>query len=120
MILNYSYNLITLNIKKKYYILIIYMPKTFYFDKNYFLICLVVIILISYIIVSYYIQNNCVQCNIQKDRDNEIIIDKIRNIESNLQENTKKIENYQSNRETIVNTVNYPNAVMQKDPKELN
>lgn len=96
------------------------MPKTFCFDKNYFLICLVVIILISYIIVSYYIQNNCVQCNIQKDRDNEIITDKIRNIESNLQENSKKIENYQSNRETIVNTVNYPNAVIQKDPKELN
>jgi hypothetical protein len=93
------------------------MSKTFCFDKNYFIICIVVIILILYIIIYHYIQNNCIQCNIENER--------IKNIE----ETTKKIENYQSNntnntntnnKETIVNTISYPTAVIQRDPKELN
>jgi hypothetical protein len=99
------------------------MPKTFCFDRNYFLIFLfviILIILIIYIIVSYYIQNNCIQCTIQKNKDTEIITNKIKNIENNLQETTKRIENYQSNKETVVNTINYPNAVIQRDPKTLN
>lgn len=96
------------------------MSKLIKFDKNYFLIGIFIIILIIYICINYYIQNSCVQCSIEKDKTEDLLNNKIRNIESRLQETDQKIENYDSNKETIISTVNYPNAVIDRDPKTLN
>jgi len=88
------------------------MAKTFCFDKNYFIIGIFIIILILYIIASYYIQNQCMQCSIEKDTTSLILNDKIKSIE-------QKIENYESNpsnKETII----YPTPIPQRDPKEMN
>jgi len=92
------------------------MSKVIAFDKNYFIICIFIIILIIYIFCSYYLQNKCLDCTIEKDKTSNILSDKIKNIE-------QKIEYYQgnqNNRETVVNTVNYPTAVIDRDPKTLN
>jgi hypothetical protein len=96
------------------------MGKTFCFDRNLFLICIFVLILLLYIIISYYIQNKCIACNIENDKNSNIINDKLKNIENNLHETSKKIENYQSNKETVVQNVNYPTATINRDPKTLN
>jgi hypothetical protein len=96
------------------------MGKTFCFDRNYFIIGIFIIILIIYLSLSYYIQNKCIECSIEKEDDNNLIKNKIKNIEQNLNETARKVENYESNKETIVNTVSYPNAVIDRNPKSLN
>jgi len=96
------------------------MAKTYCFDRNYFIIAIFIIILIIYIIFSYYIQNKCLECNLKKDKETSLLTNKIRNIENNLQETSKKIESYQNNRETIVSNINYPTAIINRDPKSLN
>jgi hypothetical protein len=83
---------------------------TYTFDKNYFLIAIFAIILMLYIIFNNYIQNYCVSCNIEK--------------ESNIEKETKKgpiiKETMENNKETIITNVNYPTAVINRDPKTLN
>ena len=86
------------------------MTKTYCFNKNYFIISIVVIILFLFIGIHYYIQNQCIQCSLERNNSNLEIIN-------------KKIENYQdksNNTETIISTVNYPSAVIDKDPKTVN
>jgi hypothetical protein len=87
------------------------MAKTYCFDKNYFMIAIFTIILILYIIASYYIQNQCI--SIIPDTDTSLILNnKIKTIE-------QKIENYESNK-TPVNIIQYPTAIPNRDPKEMN
>jgi len=89
------------------------MGKTYCFDRNYLLIFIFILILLIYIICTYYIQNNCVSCNIEKYNEVNNINNKIQNIEN-------KLENYQNNREPVINTITYPTAVINRDPKTLN
>ena len=96
------------------------MSKKISFDKNYLIIIIFIIVLIVYIIFSYYLQNKCIECNIVKEEETNIINNKIYNLEKNLNETSKKIESYQNNKEVIVDTVNYPTAVINRDPKALN
>jgi hypothetical protein len=88
------------------------MSKVIKFDKNYFIIGIFVLILVIYIIFSYYIQNQCMICNIEKDN-------KIKNIEDNLEKTSKKLESYE-NSETIINNINYPSPIINRDPKTIN
>lgn len=88
------------------------MSKVIKFDKNYFIIGIFVLILVIYIIFSYYIQNQCMICNIEKDS-------KIKNIEDNLEKTSKKLESYE-NGETIINNINYPSPIINRDPKTIN
>lgn len=89
------------------------MGKTYCFDKNYLLIFIFILILLIYISCTYYIQNQCVNCNLEKYNEVNNINNKIQNIEN-------KLENYQNNKETVINTVNYPSSVINRDPKTLN
>ena len=94
------------------------MAKTYCFDRNYFIIGIFILILIIYLIFSYYIQNKCIECSIEKDKSISIINSKLGNIENNLQETSKKIENYAPNNREVV--VNYPTATINRDPQTLN
>ena len=100
------------------------MAKKIFFDKNYLIIFLFILIIFISICIIYYIQNKCNKCdNTLYDKDvryNNEINNKIQNIENNLKEANNKIESYQNNKENIVNSVVYPSAVINRDPKELN
>ena len=96
------------------------MSKIIKFDRNYFIIGIFIIILIIYITFSYYIQNQCMKCNIEKDNNTYILNNKIRNIEHDLEKTSKKIESYENIPETIVNNVNYPSPIINRDPKTIN
>lgn len=86
------------------------MSKIIKFDRNYFIIVIFIIFFIIYIIFYHYIQNQCVQCNIEKDNQ-------LKNIENKLEETNKKIENYtENNKETVV----YTSPVIDRDPKTIN
>jgi len=100
------------------------MAKKIFFDKNYLIIFLFILIIFISICIIYYIQNKCNKCdNTLYDKEiryNNEINNKIQNIENNLKEANNKIESYQNNKENIVNSVVYPSAVINRDPKELN
>lgn len=88
------------------------MAKTVCFDKNLFIIISILIILICYLI--YFITNSNDKCS------KNISIDGVSGIEDNLKKISDNLENYQNNKEIITQTVNYPNAVINKDPQTLN
>ena len=90
------------------------MTNTYCFNKNYFIICIFIIILILYIIASYYIQNQCIKCNIEKDDTSTTEI---------LKEISKKIENYESrqNEPTILVAPSpQTTPIINRSPKEIN
>jgi len=98
------------------------MKKTYCLDINYILIFIFILVLLLYIICSYYIQNQCLNCNINDD-DAKIQYYKQNELENKITNIQNKLENYENNpnnREPIINTINYPTAVINRDPKSLN
>jgi hypothetical protein len=89
------------------------MVKTVCFDKNLFIILILLIILIIYLIYSM------TNYNCKNDTEQKISISGFNGIENNLKKISDNLENYQNNKE-VINTVTYPNAVIDRDPKTLN
>jgi hypothetical protein len=85
------------------------MPKTLCINKNYFILGIFILVFILYIIFTTYLQKKCIECSLEKE-----------NIEKKENEKENEKENYENNKEVIVQTINYPNAVIQRDPKTLN
>jgi hypothetical protein len=89
------------------------MVKTICFDKNLFLLFIILIGLIIYLVsLIYQFQNNKCQNNEEKNT--------ISGIEINLKKLSDNLENYQNNKEIVTSTINYPTATIQRDPKEMN
>ena len=87
------------------------MAKNIKFDKNYFIIGIFIIIFILYILFSYYIQNKCIQCNIENEKNKEKYDNNNDNDNNNDDNNTK----------TIVNNINYSTPqIINRDPKTIN
>lgn len=63
-------------------------------------------VFIIYILFTTYLQKKCIECSLEK--------------EETIEKKENKKENYENNKEVIVQTVNYPNAVIDRDPKTLN
>lgn len=82
------------------------MPKTFCINKNYFILGIFLLVFIIYILFTTYLQKKCIECSLEK--------------EETIEKKENKKENYENNKEVIVQTVNYPNAVIERDPKTLN
>ena len=82
------------------------MPKTFCINKNYFILGIFLLVFIIYILFTTYLQKKCIECSLEK--------------EETIEKKENKKENYENNKEVIVQTVNYPNAVIDRDPKTLN
>jgi len=78
-------------------------------NEYYLIFIIIILILIFLIFFIIYNKNNCNECDINED-----INDKIKNLEDKIN------ENYENNKKTIVNTINYPTAVVEKNPKTLN
>ncbi len=91
------------------------MAKTICFNKYLFAILLFVICLMFIIIYLIYTKYNTCE-----PTENKISISGFGGIEENLKKISDNLENYQNNREEIVSTVTYPNAVIDKDPKTMN
>ncbi len=87
------------------------MVKTVCFDKNLFISIMVIIILLLGIIIYNFNVNNT---------SNLTNILSAKGIENNLKKISDNLENYQNTPELITTTVNYPNAVINRDPKSLN
>jgi len=87
------------------------MAKNIKFDKNYFILGIFIIIFILYILFSYYIQNKCIQCNIENEKNKEKYDNNNDNDNNDNYDNTK----------TIVNNINYSTPqVINRDPKTIN
>ena len=85
------------------------MAKNIKFDKNYFIIGIFIIIFILYILFSYYIQNKCIQCNIENEKNKE------------KYDNNNYNDNDDNNTKTIVNNINYSTPqIINRDPKTIN
>jgi hypothetical protein len=84
------------------------MAKNICFDKNLFIVLLFFICLIIYIL--YINFNN----HIRNIPSNEFS-----NIETNIKKISDNLESYQNNKE-IITSINYPTAVIEKDPKTMN
>ena len=86
------------------------MSKKISFDRNYFIIFIFIIILILYIVLSYYIQNKCVQCDIEKYNNPVNIVD-VPKVQEIYPQPVAQVP--------IVQEV-YPTAAINRDPKSLN
>jgi hypothetical protein len=82
------------------------MPKTVCINKNYFILGIFLLVFIIYILFTTYLQKKCIECSLEK--------------EQTIEKKENKKENYENNKEVIVQTVNYPNAVIERDAKTLN
>ena len=92
------------------------MAKNIKFDKNYFIIGIFIIIFILYILFYYYIQNKCIQCNIENEKNKE----KYDNNNDNYNDNDNDNDN-DNNTKTIVNNINYSTPqIINRDPKTIN
>ena len=91
------------------------MAKTVCFDKNLFIILILLIILIIYLI---YCMTS--QMTYSKDSEKKISVSGFSGIENNLKKISDNLENYQNNKEIITQSVTYPTAIIDKDPKTLN
>jgi hypothetical protein len=106
------------------------------FNKNYLLIFLFVVILILYVIVSYNLQNRCLSCVIEKSQQDGFENSDSNNIKKKSKDSEKKSkstsndedDNYEDTKKDTTKSkktevkyiVNYPNAVIDRDPKMLN
>jgi len=92
------------------------MAKKIKFDKNYFIIGIFIIIFILYILFSYYIQNKCIQCNIENEKNKEKYDNNNHNNNDNDNDNDDN-----DNTKTIVNNINYSTPqIINRDPKTIN
>lgn len=112
------------------------MSKKNFFDKDYLIIFIFIFILIIYVCISYYLRNISIENSIEKEKEtkqNNMLYDKIINLENSLkktsekvEKTSEKIEKYKNNTENTGDTgnnkqvINYPTAVINRDPKELN
>lgn len=87
------------------------MAKNICFDKNLFLVLLFFICFIIYILYNNF---NNYNHHIKNIPSNEFS-----NIETNIKKISDNLESYQNNKE-IITTINYPTAVIEKDPKTMN
>lgn len=90
-------------------------------NRNYYIILIFIVIFLVYIFASYYLQNQCISCNLEKDK-------LINNVNNKIDKIENKLENYENNVKPIYPppppqpqyVTNYPNAVVQDDPRSLN
>ena len=99
------------------------MAKTVSFDKNLFILLIIligVIIYIVYLMSKNQCQTQCqTQCNSQYQNNEENKIS-ITGIENNLKKISDNLESYQNNQEQVVTTVNYPTATINQNPQSMN
>lgn len=101
------------------------MSKKIFFDRDYLIIFIFIFILIIYVGVSYYLQYTSIENSIEKEKEkklnsqNTILYDKIINLENTIKKTSEKVEKYQNNANNK-QVINYPTAVINRDPKELN
>ena len=101
------------------------MSKKIFFDRDYLIIFIFIFILIIYVGVSYYLQYTSIENSVEKEKENKqnsqntILYDKIINLENSLKKTSEKVEKYQNNANNK-QVINYPTAVINRDPKELN
>jgi hypothetical protein len=88
-------------------------------NRNFYIIMIFIALFLIYIFASYYLQNQCINCNLEKDK-------MINNVNNKIDKIENKLENYENNIQPIVQppqlqyVTNYPNAVVQQDPKTMN
>ena len=85
------------------------MNKTLNNNGYYFILILILIIFVLILTLFYY-KNSNDKCTMKDD----IINNKLQKIEDRLD------ENYENNKRTVVSTINYPTAIVDKDPKDMN
>jgi len=102
------------------------MVKTFCFDRNIFILSIFIIVLISYICISYYLQNICIQCTINKEKN--MNLEKKENFaeQKQIQQPPQQYQQqppqqqYQQQPNNIIQTVQFPTAVVNDNPQSQN